>query len=113
MLSSGTWTRPIKHGFRREDNTLGGIRADARMSLKRIIQRGAGYARRRDRSRYCSASLKPLTPGQLAEMKRKEVEFTWGAFGFLFVVGLVMFGLAGLVWLVEKISYALGLDGQF
>ena len=79
------------------------------MSLKRVIQRGGGYARRRDRCRFDNAPFHP-TDEEFRKANKKSQELLWNVTICIFLFFLLCSGFAGLVWLWQKLMFALGLD---
>lgn len=71
------------------------------MSLKRIIQRGGGYARRRDRPR--DGQNKPFTPKEQDEMRKFAEELPKQTFGCFMLFMIAMFVLLGIELLRQKL----------
>jgi hypothetical protein len=73
---------------------------------KRIVARGAGYARRRSRTRYVAPKT---TPEQDAHIREQIEKLPESIFGCLMVVFLFLFACLGLMWAWQKVTYFLGL----
>jgi hypothetical protein len=78
------------------------------VSLKRIIYRGAGYARRRDRSRY--SRQRAISPKEQEEIRAFTKAFQNQAFGCLIVFVVGIFAYVGVQLLWQGIAHILGFE---
>jgi hypothetical protein len=81
---------------------------NSHMSLKRILQRGAGYARRRDRTNY--GWSRPIKPTKHPEQQKTLESLPKMAFGCLLLLFLFAFTLLGIELLRRKILSILGIE---